>query len=306
MILAACGIGGPESTDSTIVLGRSELDVREEESVEFIERFHGLWPDVEAAFSVYAEDGLFSDISFGDYWIGPSQIVAGHQVMAAFAPAMEADLESVFLTTERAAFGSVFVNLWLGEKPAEADWPAALEVFGFDGGQVSESEIWYTTDTLEGPMHSCGGCAVDLETLADAYITRWSSRNTDEIAALYSEDALILDSMFGIKANGIDEIERLIPMRFGSGEPVREADKLYGTLLANSLIRPGSGAESGDITGVGVQFSWSAGDEAGEVETLVLLYFGEIEDGSYEAHSGNLIVREEVFHNPKTLTGLAP
>jgi hypothetical protein len=243
-------------------------------------------------------------VSFGDYWIGPTQIAAGHRQMAAFMPDLEADLDSVFLATERAAFGSVWVDLWLGVKPSEAAWPAGLEVFGFDGDQVSDSEVWYTTDTLEGPMHTCGGCTVDLESLADAYITRWSSRDSDEILALYSEDAVILDSMFGVKANGTDEIERLTPVRFGSGEPVRNADKLYGTLLANRLIPPGSGAAAGDITGVGVQFTWSAGDEATEVETLVLLYFGAIEDGSYKPHPENLIVREEVFHNPNTLTGL--
>jgi hypothetical protein len=223
--------------------------------------------------------------------------------MAAFMPELEADVESLFLATERAAFGSVWVNFWLGVKPSEAAWPAGLEVFGFDGDQVSESEVWYTTDTLEGPIHSCGGCAVDLESLADAYVTRWSSRNRDEIAALYSEDAIVLDSMFGIKANGIDEIERLIPVRFGSGEVVK-ADELYGTLLNDPLIRPDSGAKAGDITGVAVQFTWPAGDETTDVETLVHLYLGAIEDGTYVPHPEGLIVREEVFHNPNTLVAL--
>ena len=93
-------------------------------------------------------------------------------------------------------------------------------------------------------------------------------------------------------------------MRFGSGEVIRETDKLHGTLLANNLISPGFEAERGDITGVGIQFGWSAGGKDTEVETLVLLYFGVSEDGSYKAHPGNLIVREEVFHNPDTLTDL--
>jgi hypothetical protein len=284
----------------------SELDDLETTAAEFIDRYHEAWPNLEAVFSEFAEDGVFYDITFGDYWIGPEQIVRGHGRHAAAFPDLEASVESVFLATDGTAFATEWVNLWIGEKPSETPWPAGLEVYRFAGGQVAASENWYTIDTLEGPMHNCGGCTFDLESLADAYIARWSSRNRDKIAALYSEDAVIVDSIFGIEANGIDEIERLVPVRFGAGEVTRETDKLYGTLLANNLIPPGSEAEHGDITGVGVQFGWSAGGKGTEVETLVLLYFGVSEDGAYNAHSGKLIVREEVFHNPNTLTNLTP
>jgi ketosteroid isomerase-like protein len=305
VVALVLGCSGSAYEPPVPTISAAEINELAATATTFNDRQREAWPDVEAVFSVYAEDGVFYDMSFGDYWIGPEQIAAGHSQMASFFPDLEANVESLFLATERAAYDSFWVNLWMGEKPPEAAWPAGLEVFGFDGDQVAVSELWYAADTLEGPLHTCGGCTVDLESLANRYIGLWSSQNKEEIAALYAEDAVIVDSLFGIKANGIDDIEQLIPVRFGPGEPVRSQDKLYGTLLSWGFMPPDSAAAAGDVTGVAFPFTWSAGEEATEVETLVLLYLGSIEAGTFEPHSENLIVKEEIFHNPDTLSGLA-
>jgi len=304
LIAAACAGDVEDDSAPTIAMASSELQAWETASVAFFDRSHEAYPDLDRVFAEYAADAVFYDPTFGDYFIGPEQIVRGWAQMPGAFPDLDTDIQSAFLATDGAAIVAEWVNLWLGEKPPELPWPAGLEVFRFRGDEIAESEIWYTIETLEGPMHSCAGCAVDLRSLADSYVARWSSRDAGEIAALYSEDAIVLDSMFAIEADGAVEIGELAAVRYGSGDAIARAGEPFGMLLDARLIGADSGAAAGDIVGVGVQFSWSAAKGAPTVDSLALLYFGRVNDGVYEAHPANLIVEESVFHDPTSLMAL--
>lgn len=306
LLVGACSDRAGADTP-TVALDASELDDWERTASEFFDQFYEGWPDLEARFSAFADDAVFYDPTFGDYWIGPQEIIAGWGMMPSVFPDLEAGVKSLFLSAEGAAFDVDWIDFWPGEKPSDVPWPAGLEVFSFDDTLVASEDLWYTAETLEGPMNSCGGCTNEIQATADSYVTAWSSGDTDQIAALYSADATLSDSLFGVNATGPEGIAQSRGKRFGSGEIAMTVEGVYGVALNHPLIGPGSSSSPGDITGVGVRFMWNGAGEATTVESLALVYFGSVEDGYYQADNpGNLILREEVFHNPDTLTDLIP
>jgi len=84
--------------------------------------------------------------------------------------------------------------------------------------------------------------------------------------------------------------------------------EVYGVTLARNLIARGSPSEAGDVAGVGVRYKWTVDTEdvSTTVESLTLFYFGSVVDGHFELTPDGLIVAEEVFHNPDTLSKLTP
>lgn len=306
VLLGACsdsaGFDAP-----TVMLEASELEDLEATVQAFFDRFYEGWPDLEDRYSEFADDAVFYDPSFGDYFVGPEEIIAGWRMMPGAFPDLEAATNRLFLSAENAVFDVDWIGLFLGTKPSDVPWPAGLELFRFAGGQVASQDLWYTAETLEGPMLRCGGCTAEIQSMANRYVTAWSSGEADQIASLYSAQATLADSMFGISATGPDRIAASHRERFGSGEITMNVEGVYGVSLARPLIGHETNSNRGDITGVGVHFKWTADEgTTGTVESLALLYFGSVENGSYEADPQNLIVREEVFHIPDTLTDLTP
>jgi len=228
-------------------------------------------------------------------------------MMPSFFPDFEGQAKSVFLSVESAVFSVDWVGLWIGRKPEEVPWPAGLEVFRFDEGTVGSQDLWYTGETLEGEMIECDGCSTELTATAARYAAAWSSGNTEQIAALYADDATFTDSMFGIEATGA-EISQSIAERFGSAGATMSIQEVYGVTLASSLTPLGSRSLEGDIVGVGIRYQWTvdAGGTATTVDSLALSYFGRVVDGKFETDMQHLIVREEVFHNPQNLSELTP
>jgi ketosteroid isomerase-like protein len=314
LLVSGCSDSGVSdvSESPTVVLGLSELEAWETTATAFFERIHQAWPDLDARFSEHADDAVFYDVTFGDYWVGPDAIIRGHEMMPVFFPDLEAPIKSVFLAANGAVFSVDWVGLWIGTKPADVPWHAGLEVFRFDGDIVTGEENWYTGETLEagleGGLSPCGGCSVEFSAMADRYAAAWSSGNPDQVAALYSDDAAFSDSMFGIAVTGADEISQSVADRFGRGGTTMSIQEAYGVTLARSLIARGSPSEAGEVAGVGVRYQWTVDTEDGSttVESLSLLYFGSVVDGFFEPDPDGLIVTEEVFHNPGTLSNLTP
>jgi ketosteroid isomerase-like protein len=289
-----------------VVLESSQIEAWEATTVAFFDRFYETWPDLEARFSEFADDAVFFDPTFGDYWVGDGAIEAGWARMPSFFPELEGQTKAVFVSVEGAVFSVDWVGFWPGIKPEEVPWPAGLEVFRFDGDLVAGQDLWYTADTLEGGMSECGGCSTELTTMADRYVAAWSSGNAEQISSLYSEEASLSDSMFGIAAVGADEVSSSFAERFGSGAATMSIDEVFGITLGSSLTPLGS--QSGAIVGVGIRYQWAVDTTTGTatVDSLTLAYFGGIVDYKFATDPQNLIVREEVFHNPDTLATLTP
>ena len=288
------------------VMAASELEEWESEAVTFFDRFYEGWPDLEARFSEFADDAVFYDPTFGDYFVGPAAMRAGWAMMPGTFPELDASVKSVFLSADGAVFSADWVGFWLGEKPDDVPWPAGLEVFGFDGNLVASQDLWYAEETLEGVPVSCGGCSADVRAAADRYVMAWSSGDPGQIAALYSDDAALRDTMFGIEASGADEIGQSVTERFGSGEGTMTIEEIYGVTVHGSLIPSGSPSNHGDVAGVGIRYQWTpdVGGTSTTMDSLVLFHFGRIEAGKFVSDHTNLIVREEVFHNPDSLMEL--
>jgi ketosteroid isomerase-like protein len=310
LAMTACSDSGANdgSRALTVAMESSELESWEATAVAFFDRTYEDWPDLEAKFSEYGDDAVFYDPTFGDYWVGPEAIIAGWRMMPSFFPELEGQAKSVFLSADGAVFSVDWVGFWIGKKPSDVPWPAGLEVFRFDGDAVASQDLWYTGGTLEGEVNSCGGCSAELDAMADRYAAAWSSGNTDQIAALYSDGAALSDSMFGIAVVGADEIGMSITERFGSAQATMRIQEVFGVTLDSLLIPLGSPSKRGDIAGVGIRYQWTidGGGNPTTVDSLALVYLGSVLGGFFESDPQNLIVREEIFHNPDTLASLTP
>jgi ketosteroid isomerase-like protein len=301
-----CGCGSDDTLEASLDSeALADLEAKARTHFDYI---YDVYPDMDARYADFADDAVAYDPTFGDYWVSRDQIISGWDAaMPTFFPDLDAEVTTLFLSETDASYAVDWINFWLGAKPEGQPWPQGIETYRFDGDTVTGYDFLYTGDSLYA-MHvgACEetDCAVKAEGIANQYVDAWNSLNTDSIAALYATDATFSDTMFGLSASGATEIGNLLSSRFGSGEASMTVDTAYIMTVDGSLVTGDSPAAAGDIAGVGIHHTWNAesADGPAQVESLTLLRFGEVIDGKYQPHPEALVVSEELFHTPSTVS----
>ena len=311
LALAACGAGGSRAGMPTAVLSADEIEQLESEAAAFAEQHLAAWPDVDAYIADLAEDVGFADPTWGDLSSGRQGLVATLREWEAWTD-YTIDVGAMYLSAD----GVAYEESWPGLQPPmplPPDPPVAsgLEVYRFGNGETVSIDLWYLAE--DNVAYGIGCFAVDgcpaFQDTVERYIAAWSSRGPDAIAALYSDDALFVDSLLGLEAKGADDIGDLAEERFGSaGNLTIEVLGLYA--WTDGRIPPSDAApDRGQIIGVAIHYRTSL-DTNGITEIqegVTTLELGSRDETSFEADPEGLIHHEDVYHEPTSLlAGIKP
>lgn len=295
LFAVACADDDSPTSLPTAVMSASEISLWGDDALAFAERFNEGHPDGEAVFAEFTNDGIIMDPSNNDVIEGDLPSVWNE--FAKLFPDLDAHATAAYLSADSTA---VFTDV---DHLAEFDPLHEIRLFRFENGLATTLEFWYSAEDLERMPHGCfvpGGCASELRDLADRYMRAWSAGNKDDIAALYSDDAVFADSLLGIDASGPGQISGLHDERFGSG---REVTCTIVDLYAQTI-------GEGPLYGLGIHYrcAIAAGDDSKTVDSVALIQLGTRKNSSYVRDPGGLIVGEEVFHTAASLvaTGIAP
>jgi len=314
VVTSSSACAGDSST--TAVMSVDEMRQWEEDVITFRNTASGAWPDVDVVFADYADDAVFYDPGSGDYLVeGQKSIILIHRPMAAFWPDISGKAATAFVSADAAAMLVEVANLWPPWVPEPPDPPPVefLEVYRFENDLVTAFEVWNTIETFELTGLGCfadSGCVAELEAIANQYVAAWSSGNEEKIAALYADDAVFEDTMFGLEGEGSSAIARLADERIG---PKANA-KLEVLGLAAQINGPSAPTETqpdqGGIIAVAIHYRWTATIDDDEMtgEGLTTFELGTRMKSSFEPEPDGLITREEVFHDAESLitAGMAP
>lgn len=128
-----------------------------------------------------------------------------------------------------------------------------------------------------------------LTGLADAYREAWSSDDPTSVAALYAEDAVVVDSLAGVRAAGRDDVGRLARRSMvGPGPPTLQPDDLDG--LGAVHLRFPDGSVGGEPTTVQLHLALRSDADGCTERSLVVL---DVRDGA--------IRRERRFHEVESV-----
>jgi hypothetical protein len=154
------------------------------------------------------------------------------------------------------------------------------------------------------PRHRRGDTGPEARLIVDRYLNAWTSRDSDRIAALYADDAVFTDSLFGIDAAGSEAIAGLADERFGQNQDLTfETVDVYAQ--TNDRHAPTDAMpKQGDVIGIAIHHRVVNRDSGAVVlESLAAFELCYRHPDGFEPHPGSLIVREEVFHDPAALAG---
>ena len=291
----------------TALLTAAELAQWESDAIAFADRYYEAWSDVDLTFAEFDDDATFYDPTSEDVLVeGKRSIVAMWRPFFAFYPDIEVIRTGMFLSADAAAYPVTLHNLWPPWSPEPPDHPPmeTVEVLRFEASLATGLDIWYPEGTLEMTDSGCfagAGCTDELRALADRYIAAWSSQDQDQIAALYADDAVFIDSMFGLEAQAADAIGALAHERFGSSSDVDLAVVELSAMTKGPTTME-SPPDTGLMVGVSIHYRWTV-DVAG-VPTVVQS-FTTVDLGArgtpFELHPDRLITSEVVFHHPGSL-----
>lgn len=188
-----------------------------------------------------------------------------------------------------------------------------FETFVFEGGLVVESDVWWYPKDNERAGFGCfavDGCPALQETV-DRYIGAWTARDSNEITALYGDDAAFTDSLLGLEATGTAAIGDLADKRFGSaGDLTIEVLDLYS--WTDGYGQPSDGDPyHGNLLGVTIHYRATLNDNGAEhiQEAVTTLELGHryVSDDLYthvDIDPDGLIHRETIYHEPASLLAL--
>jgi ketosteroid isomerase-like protein len=307
--LSACG-GEDEKTAEQVapptpVITPAEIMELENEATTFAEQHMGAWPDVDAFVADFAEDLAFADPTWSDYRVGGENIGA---MLEQWARVTDYTIEVT--GNYMSADGGAFEETWPGLQPPlplPPDPPVTrgLEVFRFRDGQIVGNDMWYPPDDNE--VFGLGCFAVDgcpaLEETVDRYVEAWASRDSGSIAALYSDQAVFIDSLMGLDPDDAAAIGDLGDERFGSdGDLIIEVIDVYAWTHGR---RPPteSNPDVGRLIGVAIHYRAAVDDgtTTWTQEAVTTLELGERSTSGFEPDPEGLIHREDVYHEPSSL-----
>ncbi len=306
LALVACGGGAAEPVGMpSPVLPGAEVEILEHDATEFAARHIEAWPDVDTYIDDLAEDASFADPTWGDQ-------ISGRDTIATMWRRWESvtDYEIDVTATYLSATGAAFEETWPGLQPPMAlppDPPVAsgLTVYTFDDGKIAHSDLWYRAADNEAYGIGCfadGGCSRFREAV-DRYVSAWGSRDPDVVAELYSDDAVFVDSLLGLEAEGAGDIGDLATVRFGNiGEISIEALDLYA--WTDGQLPPTENApDRGGLIGVAIHYLVTARDGGAteRQEGVTTLVLGTRAATGIDADPQGLIHREDVYHAPQSV-----
>jgi ketosteroid isomerase-like protein len=290
---SSCGKGVGEQPSELAepepALSTSEIDRLGSDGVAFIEEFEGSWPDVEATFRDFADDSTFFDPTNADYLVeGKQEIVSIHRGFASAFPDLDMEIEDVFVTVD-GVINAYSSGIYPPFRPKPENPPPArgLDVFIFDGDQVSSYVLYFAPEILTAAEMGCfaiDGCP-DLSELANRYLSAWQSGDKDQVASLYSSDATFEDRVFGLSATGADEIADLAAQRFGPPDSFT-VEEIEVWAQTDGYLPPG------ELIGIGLRYQWTIDTPTTQttVDAVTLM-----------SVSDNRIVTELVFYEPDSL-----
>lgn len=319
LLIAACGGSGGDSVVPAPVVSAEEIERLSAEADAFAERYMGVWPDVDAYVAVLADEVTGADPSGRDSDGGKQAWLA---MWRAWEPLTDYTIEvtGTFISTDGAAYKQLWRGLWptdVGypvEGERDPDGMSYFETFVFENGKVVVSDVWWYPKDNERVGFGCfavDGCPA-LQKTVDRYISAWTDRDQDAIAALYSSEALFTDSLLGFEATGPESIAGLADERFGSGGvlSIEVLDLFswtdgYGQSSDND-------PEHGNLIGVTIHYRATVTDNGAEYEqeAVTTLELGHRYVRNLYTHIDGdpegLIHREVVYHEPTSLlAGLA-
>ncbi len=318
LLLSACGSSGGTGLPPPVV-SEDEIQRLSTEADAFAERYMAVWPDVDAYVAVYAEDIVGADPSGRDSGGGKQSWLAMWETWEPLTD-YTIDVTGVFLSTDGAAYKQQYVGYW----PTDVGWPVEglrdpdgasyFETFVFDNGEVVETDIWWYPEDNEQVGFGCfavDGCPALQETV-DRYISAWSTRDSDAIAALYSDEGSFTDSMLGLDAIGPESVGALADRRFGStGELTIEVLDLFS--WTDGYGQPSErDPQHGNLLGVTIHYRATVNDNgarhAQEAVTTLELGHRYVSDDLYthvDIDPEGLIHRETIYHEPTSLLVVA-
>jgi hypothetical protein len=269
------------------------------------------WPDVEAyvggrAAQMWVADPTHSDIQTFDH----DKAV---QYWTAWAEQTDytIDVTNMFLSVDGVAYEERWPGLW----PTDTGWevpgpkdPAgmgALETLWFEDGLAVRGDVWYPPE--ENELFGFGCFAVDgcpaLQATVDHYLGAWTSRDPGMVSALYSDDAVFEDSLFGLDATGAGSIGELADIRFGAtGDLDIEVLGLYA--WTDGHFAPGPDwPDRGRLVGIAIHYQVTFENDGAQrsLESLTTLELGTLTERQIEADPDGLVHVERVYHEPSSL-----
>jgi len=316
LFLAACGTSG--TAMPTPVVSASEIQQFSAAADAFAERHMGAWPDVDAYAADYAEDVIGADPTGRDS-DGGKQAWLNMWVAWERLTDYTIEVTGTFISADGAAYKQLWRGLWptdVGfpvESERDPDGMSYFETFVFEGGKVVVSDVWWYPKDNERVGFGCfavDGCPALQETV-DRYVSAWTARDSDAIAALYSDEGSFTDSLFGHEATGPESVGALADNRFGStGDLSIEVLDLFS--WTDGYGQPSErDPQHGNLLGVTVHYRATVNDNGLEhvqeaVATLELghRYVSEDLYTHVDIDPEGLIHREVVYHEPESLLAL--
>jgi hypothetical protein len=175
LVTAAVFVCGRSSNDTLEAsLDSAELADLESKATTYFDYIYDVYPDMDARYADFADDAVFYELTFGEYWVGRERIASDWDAaMPTFFPDMDAEVTTLFLSETDAAYAVDWINFWLGVKPEGQPWPHGIETHRFDGDTVTGYDILYTADTLHAmQVGACKetDCGPKAEAIANQYI----------------------------------------------------------------------------------------------------------------------------------------
>jgi ketosteroid isomerase-like protein len=310
-VITACS--GGESTDQMPVpeLSRAAIEQLDSDATSFAERHMGVWPDVDAFVANYADDAIFADPTWSDFRAGNDNLSAMLKTWAAYTD-FTYEMTGTYVSVDGAAYEETWYGLLPPLPPLPEPPPVTrgLEVYKFRDGQAIVNDMWYPPEDNEMFGLGCfavDGCPAFWDTV-DRYVDAWSSRDSGEVADLYSPDTRFTDSIVGLEVSGADGVGRLAERRFGSVGDL--SITVLGTYAWTDGIYPPTEADPdrGTLLGVAIHYrvdvvvdgmTWVQ-------EAITTLELGDRDAEGVDADPERLIHTEEVFHEPATLLASGP
>ena len=148
--------------------------------------------DIDRIGKVYTEDIVHYD--GGPAYIGIDDVLGMARTMLMYFSDWEMEAGRTYISASDCL--GTWVN-WGVMGFTEEEPGREFDLVDIQGDQISYWRLFYDENFGFSPINT---------TLLENYGAAWSSGDSQEVAGLYAEDALLDDSLFGITAAGTDEI----------------------------------------------------------------------------------------------------
>ena len=302
ILLVSCTQGADPPIEA---MSKAEIQAWQTETFDFFDKNMAKWPEIDLFLATLADDSTFVDPSDGNFLVeGKAQIKALLKLTTLICPDVEVETSRMFISKDGAAYDNIWLNLWPPWVPEPSEHPPVheLDLIRFQDGLVKSFSIMFSKGTLE--MTGFGCFAVEecpeLQEIVDKYLSAWSSGDDEQVADLYSEEAVFSDSIRGMAAVGPEAIANLAEQRFGSIRDIKLEEIGLYTQTNGPHAPIDEQPEKGGIIGVGIHYRWYTIVEGASIEIESLTTFN--------LDSQGLITGEEVFHDADSLVaaGIVP